>query len=145
MDIQKIRIISNNICYGPEPQPTDEIEQHLTISSIGRVWFSSYNYSGGYGKYKISRKHQFAISKAITNKIMELFSLYADSEYIPNDITDCGMWEMTITNNEGKEYKFMGSLCEGMCVKDIDLSCFLREYIYIDRLFVFDGDIEYDN
>lgn len=35
MNIQKIRIISNNICYGPGPSPKDEVEQHLTISANG--------------------------------------------------------------------------------------------------------------
>lgn len=44
MRIQKIRIISNNICYGPEPSQKDEVEQHLTISANGRVVLSRYNY-----------------------------------------------------------------------------------------------------
>lgn len=38
MLIRKIRIISNNICYGSEPSPKDEVEQHLTISANGRIW-----------------------------------------------------------------------------------------------------------
>lgn len=44
MDIQKFKLISNNICYGPEPSPNDEVEQHLTISATGDVWFIGYNY-----------------------------------------------------------------------------------------------------
>lgn len=43
MQIQKVRIISNNICYGPKPLPEDEVEQHLTISASGRVWFTGYS------------------------------------------------------------------------------------------------------
>lgn len=31
MDIHKIKVISNNTCYGPEPSPSDEVAQHLTI------------------------------------------------------------------------------------------------------------------
>lgn len=143
MNIQKVRIVSNNICYGPEPLPTDEVEQHLSISSIGRVWFTAYDYSDGYGKYKISRRYQFGISKSITNKIMELFSLYCNSEPMTPYVTDIGIWEMTITDIEGKEHKFKGSLCGSICVKDIDLSCYLRGHIPIDRLFLFDGDIGY--
>ena len=37
--IKKIKIKSNNICYGPAPEPEDEIEQILTISNTGKVWF----------------------------------------------------------------------------------------------------------
>lgn len=43
-DIKSVRIISNNICYGPEPKVNMEVEQYLTISSTGRVWFSVRNY-----------------------------------------------------------------------------------------------------
>ena len=45
MDIYKIKLISNNICYGPEPSTTDEVEQHLTISSIGDVVNQNHNTS----------------------------------------------------------------------------------------------------
>jgi hypothetical protein len=38
LQIQTVRIISNNICFGPEPLPDDEVEQHLTISASGRIW-----------------------------------------------------------------------------------------------------------
>lgn len=39
---QKIRIISNRICYGLQPKPDDEVEQHITLCADGRVWFSAY-------------------------------------------------------------------------------------------------------
>lgn len=42
--LKKIRIVSNNICYGPMPDSDDEVEQHLTINDEGRVWFSGYNF-----------------------------------------------------------------------------------------------------
>lgn len=37
---QKLWLISNNSCYGPHPQPNDEVEQHLSITADGRVFFS---------------------------------------------------------------------------------------------------------
>lgn len=40
-EIRSIRIESSNICYGSEPGADDEVEQYLTISSTGRVWFSA--------------------------------------------------------------------------------------------------------
>ena len=36
--LQKIRLVSNSICYGPCPEPDDEVEQRLTITSEGKVW-----------------------------------------------------------------------------------------------------------
>ena len=49
---QKIRIVSNSIGYGPCPEPNDIVEQHITINSDGRVWFSEYAFGDGFGKYK---------------------------------------------------------------------------------------------
>lgn len=42
--LKKVRIVSNHICYGPMPEPDEEVEQHLTINNEGRVWFSGYNF-----------------------------------------------------------------------------------------------------
>lgn len=43
--LKSVRIKSNNICYGPEPDVDDEVEQYLTIGATGRVWFSARNYN----------------------------------------------------------------------------------------------------
>jgi hypothetical protein len=139
LQIQKVRIISNNICYGPEPLPEDEVEQHLTISASGRVWFAGYKYANGFGKFKICRRQQFAIGKPVVKEILALFSQYINSNQLVCYATDIGSWEMVITDTEGKEYTFKGSLCGGMTVVDIDLTQFLREYLSINQLFVFDG------
>lgn len=42
MNIQKIQIISNLIGYGLKPEPEDEVEQRLTISRNGRIWFTAW-------------------------------------------------------------------------------------------------------
>ena len=59
--IQKIQIISNNICYGPPPEHETEVEQHLTISSSGRIWFNAYNFMGGFDNYKKGRTFQLCL------------------------------------------------------------------------------------
>lgn len=145
MDIQKIRIISNNICYGPEPSPTDEVEQHLTISSTGRVWFTGYNYAGGFGKYEIGRKQQLSIEKITINEILNLFSQYCESEQLLCYATDIGIWEVEITDTENKKYIFKGSLCGGVSVGDTDLTEYIRKHIPINNLFVFSGEILNDD
>ena len=44
--LQKATIKSNNVGFGPMPEPLEEVEQRLTISRCGRVWFSAYSYDG---------------------------------------------------------------------------------------------------
>ncbi|KOA19352.1 hypothetical protein CLHOM_24580 [Clostridium homopropionicum DSM 5847] len=139
MRIRKIRIISNNICYGPEPSPKDEVEQHLTISSKGRVWFTGYNYADGFGKYKIGRKQQFSIEKKIVDEIFNLFSQYYERNQLLCYATDIGIWKMEITDIENKKYTFKGSLCGAVSVGDTDLTDYIREQIPIDDLFIFDN------
>ncbi|WP_092564133.1 hypothetical protein [Anaeromicropila populeti] len=63
MQIRKVRIVSNNICYGPEPLPEDEVEQRLTISVSGRVWFTGYKYANGFSKFEICRRQHFSIGR----------------------------------------------------------------------------------
>lgn len=137
MDIQKIRIISNNICYGPEPSPTDEVEQHLTISSTGRVWFTGYNYAGGFGKYGIGRKQQFSIGKIIIQEVLNLFSQYCESGQLRCYATDIGVWEMQITDTENIKHIFKGSLCGEVFVWNTDLTGYIRKHIPVDNLFIF--------
>lgn len=138
LQIQKVRIISNNICFGPEPLPDDEVEQHLTISANGGIWFTGYKYGNGFGRFEISRKQQFNIGKSAVKKILELFSQYLDSDQLTCYATDIGTWEMTITDTKGEVHTFKGSLCGGVTVGDIDLTYYLREQIPIDSLFLFE-------
>ena len=142
LQIQKVRIVSNNICYGPEPLPEDEVEQHLTISVSGRVWFAGYKYANGVGKFEICRRQHFAIGKPVAKEILALFSQYINSDQLVCYATDIGNWEMVITDTEGKECTFKGSLCGGVAVGDIDLTQFIRKFLPIEQLLVFDGCVE---
>lgn len=40
--IRSMKLISNHICFGPPPEPEDEVEQHLSLLVDGRVFFSGY-------------------------------------------------------------------------------------------------------
>ena len=137
---QKIRIVSNNICYGPTPGPDEEVEQHITINSEGRVWFSAYIFGSGYSEHEKSRSKIFSIGKEAVSKILDAFSAYFSGEYIEVFATDIGVWDLEITNTEGKVYKFRGSLCADLEVDGIDLSDLVREILGMDDLYVFDGN-----
>ena len=67
-----IHIVSSNICYGPCPEPTDEVEQHLTISSEGQVKFSSLNFGYGMEKYEncVSRQELLAAEELPDNDLL---------------------------------------------------------------------------
>lgn len=109
--LKKIRIVSNNICYGPMPDSDDEVEQHLTINDEGRVWFSGYNFGHGGERYEKARSKNFKIEKVATDRLLCAIAAYFGNEYDEIFATDIGNWEMELTNTEGTVYKFRGSLC----------------------------------
>ncbi len=138
--LQKIRIVSNGICYGPCPEPDDEVEQHLTINAEGRVWFSSYNFGEVPGKYQKANARNFKIDHTVTDHIFRAFSLYFGNEYTEVFATDIGDWLMELTNTEGKTYRFRGSLCADFDFEGDDLSDLIRDGLGMDNLYVFDGN-----
>ncbi|SHJ26663.1 hypothetical protein [Parasporobacterium paucivorans] len=137
---KKIKIISNNIGYGPCPMPEGEVEQHLTMTADGRVWFTGYNFGNGDGKYERGRTKNFSLDKEKTEYIFSAFSRFFSGEFGDVFATDIGSWKMTITNTEGHEFPFKGSLCADYEIDGKDLSEMLRDALGIENLFVFDGD-----
>ena len=137
---QKLRIVSNNICYGPMPEPEEEVEQHITINSEGRVWFSAYNFGSGYSEHEKSRSKMYKIDKDAAAKVLDSIAAYFSNEYIEVFATDIGEWNMEITNTKGKVYKFRGSLCADFEVGGVDLSDMVRKALGMGDLYVFDGN-----
>lgn len=139
--IKKIRIVSNNISYGPRPEPEDEVEQHLTVNTDGRVWFSTYVFGDGIGKYRKSKTKNFSIDKSNATELLDKVAAYFSREdYTDVFATDIGIWEMELTNTEGKTYKFQGSLCADFDADGIDLSDLIRDSLGLPDLYAFDGN-----
>lgn len=135
---QKLQIISNNICYGPRPKPDDEIEQQLTITADGRIFFSAYAYGDG-EKYLKVRTKNFKIGSEKTAYLLKIVSEYFSDEYDVSFATDVGDWEMTLTNADETPYHFRGSLCSG-CSDELDnISNIIRFTLDMPELLVFDG------
>ena len=126
--LKKIRIVSNNICYGPMPDPDDEVEQHLTINDEGRVWFSGYNFGHSGERYEKARSKNFKIEKVATDRLLCAIATYFGNEYDEIFATDIGNWEMELTNTEGTVYKFRGSLCADLTMR---ASIYLTLYVIL--------------
>jgi hypothetical protein len=142
--LKKMRIVSNNISYGPLPELDEEVEQHITINDEGRVWFSGYNFGRTGEKYEKARSKNFKIKKASVEKLLNAITAYFGNEYIEIFATDIGDWVMELTNTEGVTYKFRGSLCADFDYEGTDLSDLVRDTVGMDDLYVFDGNCKPD-
>ena len=101
-----MRIVSNNICYGPMPESDEEVEQHLTINNEGCIWFSGYNFGRCGERYEKAISKNFKIDKSTADKLFGAIAAYFGNEYTEIFATDIGDWIMELTNTEGVRYKF---------------------------------------
>lgn len=89
---QKMKLVSNNIGYGPEPDSNDEVEQILTLTADGEVDFWSYLYGDGepYDRVNIHRKDTVAPERA--REVLELVGVYFKQHPVSFDVTDVGLF-----------------------------------------------------
>lgn len=80
--LERIHLRTNGLCYGPCPEPEDEVEQHLTIRRDGRVWFYGFNYGEDGVKTVKGRRIQYKMHQRSVNRIFEVFSKKFAQEYI---------------------------------------------------------------
>ena len=98
MGTTSFKLISNNIHYGPMPDKFDEVEQHLTVSSSGRVWFSARNYGQYVAGKGFSRRKQLNIGKWKAQFLINIIQkVHADFE-----VTDCGSWELIVREDDNR-------------------------------------------
>ena len=140
MSIQSVRIVSNNICFGPAPNRYEEVEQHLTISSTGEVQCSHYLYGAG-EDYELSKKDDIFIGEEAASGILEHIELFVQS-YQPIFATDVGEWQMEVDYDGGTKTSINGSMIGVESVEGADLEEMIREKVPIDGLFVFGGHRE---
>lgn len=138
--LKKIQLTSNNISFGPSPKPDDEVEQHLTINSGGRVWLSRYRFGSEEGKRELIEKKNFRLTPESAEKIMKMVSGYFSSEYDIEFITNVGSWNLTLTNTEGSVYKITGPMFLDLLTEEGGLSDIIRHELEQPDLFVFDGN-----
>lgn len=135
--LQKATIKSDSVGFGPMPEPFEEVEQRLTISRCGRVWFSAYSYGG-----TRLRKKQVWLGAERACHLLHLIGTYFCSCEELSLATDIGMWEMRLQDIDGVSMKFVGSLCCAFRVEGRDLSTIIREELSMRDLFLYDGNNE---
>ena len=141
--LQKIRLISNTLSFGPMPEPKEEIEQHLTILANGKIWLSRYCYGNPDEGHKLIEKVCFKVPEESVNNMFTAISNYFGNEHDECFVTDIGMWNLELTNTEGNTYKETGSMLDVKSMKYGSLSALIRKNLNSHDLFVFGGFDDY--
>ncbi len=136
MTLQKIRIVSDLLGYGPWPEPEEPSEQRLTVSASGKVWFTEKLFGTFEGGSTTGRKLQLSIGKEQAASILSKIAEYLEEGPIIPFATDIGMWEMSATAADGSIHRMSGSMC-GLDFHGENLSAYIRKRVPIDSLAVF--------
>lgn len=131
MEITKISIYSNRQKLN-RLDYLDEVEQTLTILINGDVYLDTVIYGEGYGQYKDGRHEMIYIGDQgfeIIKYISLYFAKYGSWGIVPG----LGSWRLTMTDAEGKDYMYYGSLTGA----HNDLTHFIRERVSFDDLCIF--------
>ena len=134
--LAKMKLKANCLGYGPCPEETDEVEQHLTITGDGRVFYTDYCYGDG-TKYRKIEQKRYRIEEEKAKRLLLLLETYFSKRVEVGFTTDVGSWELVLTNTEGKNYTYWGSLYPMdalTCISDI-----YRNELGMPTLFMFDG------
>lgn len=140
--LRSFKLVSNNICYGPCPEPEDIIEQHLSIRADGRVWLSFYQFGTGI-KFKKAESKQFSISQSQAEYILTQIQSYFETAESELFATDVGEWSIELTNDSKEKFKWRGSLIPSDDELD-NISDIIRASLDMPDLFCFDGAYKND-
>ena len=134
----KLQIISCNPCNEPLPMPEEEVEQRLTISSCGQVWFAARSFRQHQaGQGTIWFRH-VGIGRWKAEHIINCFAGYLIKDYRAT-WCDGGDWSAAITDAEGRRIFARGQLRGGVTYRRADLSQLIRRIVPIRDMWVFDA------
>ena len=143
--VSKMKLVSNCMCYGPEPEDGEELEQHLTVSRDGRIWFSAYGYDHkSESGLRLIRKYQEKISPEAANYFLANVAYLFSEEVVIPYATDVGSWDLVLTNEEGEASKFGGSLVP--IIDELNrVSAIFRTLSGHNDYYMFDGNDREEN
>lgn len=129
------------MCYGLMPDKSDEVEQHLTVESSGRVWFSARSYEQYSAGKGFCRRKQLNIGEWKAQFLIRIIR----NVYVDYDVTDCGSWKLTVREAENSRTSY-GPLIGneiGTTYGDthVPVTKLIRRYIPINGLWGFDSKL----
>lgn len=142
--VEKIILLSNNICFGPFPSAHEEVQQRLTIHSDGRVWLSRYRYGTGYPGYERIKTERIKIAPQKADSILNVIDKGIMMGEEPHPVCDVGCWDVSVTYHDGKIERRKGPLIEGQDGEEDYLSDMIRDTLAQQNLFAFDGQARFD-
>ena len=140
MKMSRLRLFSNNMSYGPWPEPGAEVKQHLTITVDGWVVFSTYGWDGPPDQYRKLSSRVFHVDPAEAKKILEAVVARLNTGQDELFDTAVGTWDLELSNCEGECDKLRGSLCAEPSTDFAILSDLIRDTLGMRNLFAFDGN-----
>lgn len=141
--IRRFRLISTCFGYGPWPGPDTEVEQHLTITSDGRIWFSKFCFNDGV-RYKCICLERLHIAPDAAGPLVDQLAEFFNDSYVEYLATDCGDWHLEITAGTGQS-KYHGPLIPTPCPFLSQVSDQIRETLVREDILAFDGMVRKEN
>ena len=133
--VQKIQLISDNLCYCPCPAEDDEIIQRLTVRRDGRVFLAVYNYMRVL-LYRQWLRCDPVEAGRLLDKITSCLSDNCPLEYW----TDVGSWTLQTFYSDGSREEKGCSLHGGQIFDDLTND--IRRVVGVPSLFGFSGENE---
>ena len=131
--IRKMTLESNAFYYGLIPSVGEIVRQRLTVNDRGRVNISAYD-----AYDTLIEQAVLSIGKERGKSLIKEIADYFEEKPNPVCGADCGWWKLTLTNKEGENYRFEGSMLDddwfGEISETIRLATSRRD------LFAFDGE-----
>ena len=138
-ELQKIRLIANNMGYGPLPAPDEEVEQRLTMTREGKVWLSRYSFHDTMCNRLMSRKQFSVDSRCVESLFKQISTHFAENELI-GMATDVPIWNLELFNTTGEVFRYTGPMLRKSHPFLDDISDELRLRLNQVHLFAFDGE-----
>ena len=137
--LARISLTSSNQGFGPVPAPGTECEQRLFIKNDGKVTYNVYAYNQKQEKAR-ARGQRFKLTPDKSHALMSAFTDYFSEGYQQQMVTDIGTWELILTNTDGQDFYFDGSVCCHLIGEQGDLSKILLNSLDRSELYAFDND-----
>ncbi|MDD6727204.1 MAG: hypothetical protein PUE16_07715 [Lactimicrobium massiliense] len=122
------------------PKQNEEVEQHLTISSSGRIWLSRYGFSLT-SSYPLLKKEY---AKIVKESADTLFAYLQEYLRHPDNscVCDAGVWTLTIRYDDRPALSISGPMMDQVYVGDVNISDWIRKNIPLKNLMAFGDDGE---